>query len=460
MKKEQRLLKDTLTYMVANFGSKILLLVIYPIYTYFILPEELGVYDLIVSTMTLVYPIVVFSINDALFRWLLDNDRLRQSKVIAVALRITLRNLLAVNILYTALNLIFAFSYGWYILAVLNFGALYPVFQQAARGLGRNKLFAVSGLLYAVSLVLLNLVLVLALGMKVEGLLLSQAAAYGISCVFLLVFLPELRSKWWHEQPDPALKKEMTRYSLLLIPNSSCWWIMNASDRYLIRLFLGDAANGIYAVSHKFPSVMNMLTSVFSMAWQEQAITEFDSGERDGYYSRIHRFYYRLLFCASLMLIPVTKWFTVWFIESEYVSSWHYSGALYLGSVFLALATFLGTGYLSAKNTRGSMVTSMVGAAVNLVADLILLPVIGLEAAALSTLMGNFGVWLSRWWQSKKYFKIRVCWPEFIALAAANIAVGLLVRATSLPADIFLTAAAAVLTLALNWQTPREFLKK
>ena len=72
MEKEQKLIKNILMYMIANLGAKLLLLIIYPIYTYYVIPYELGVYDLIISTLTLLYPIIVFSINDAVLLFVIS----------------------------------------------------------------------------------------------------------------------------------------------------------------------------------------------------------------------------------------------------------------------------------------------------------------------------------------------------------------------------------------------------
>ena len=459
MEKEQKLIKNILMYMIANLGAKLLLLIIYPIYTYYVIPYELGVYDLIISTLTLLYPIIVFSINDAVFRWLLDNNEKDSLKVIATGLKITFRNIFIFNIIYIIYNLYFNIEYGWIVLVIINLGSLYPVFQQIARGLKKNKIFALSGLLYAVGLVFFNVIFVILFRLGVTGLLISQIAAYIIPCLFLFLTLECLHTKWWKVNVSKEMENNMIKYSLLLIPNSCCWWIMNASDRYLIHFLLGNTMNGIYAISHKFPSIMNMLTSVFVLAWQEQAILEYSSEERDLYYSKIHRMYYLFLFSMCLLLSPITKWFVIFCIQPDYISAWQYSSTLYLGSIFLALASFLGTGYLNAKNTKGSMITSMLGATVNIIINMGLLPYIGLDAAAISTLLGNMTIWVTRWIQLKKYFTIKMQWGEFIILVVLNVFIVIIIRRTRFITDIIILLVLISITIFLNHELIKELLK-
>ena len=47
---------------------------------------------------------------------------------------------------------------------------------------------------------------------------------------------------------DKIKLKEMVRYSVVLIPNTFMWWIMNSSDRIMVTYMISAAANGIYAV--------------------------------------------------------------------------------------------------------------------------------------------------------------------------------------------------------------------
>lgn len=55
---------------------------------------------------------------------------------------------------------------------------------------------------------------------------------------------------------DRCKLKEMIRYSVVLIPNTFMWWIMNSSDRVMVTYMIGAAANGIYAVSYKLPTLV------------------------------------------------------------------------------------------------------------------------------------------------------------------------------------------------------------
>ena len=72
--------------------------------------------------------------------------------------------------------------------------------------------------------------------------------------------------------------------------------------------------------------------------------------------------YMKLACCAVAVLIPLSKIIILFFMNKSYESSYQYLGILYLGSLFSSFAGFYGTGYISAKDTKNAMKTTIVGA--------------------------------------------------------------------------------------------------
>ena len=60
MSREKELVKKTGIYAVGNLGAKVLSYVMVLVYSYFILPDEMGYYDLIITTVAMIQPLVIF----------------------------------------------------------------------------------------------------------------------------------------------------------------------------------------------------------------------------------------------------------------------------------------------------------------------------------------------------------------------------------------------------------------
>ena len=68
----------------------------------------------------------------------------------------------------------------------------------------------------------------------------------------------------------------MTDYSKPLVVDTISWWINNASDRYIVMAFCGASITGIYSVSYKIPSLLNLFQNIFNQAWLLSAVKEND----------------------------------------------------------------------------------------------------------------------------------------------------------------------------------------
>ncbi|WP_416346034.1 lipopolysaccharide biosynthesis protein, partial [[Eubacterium] hominis] len=72
MSKNKKLIQGTLIYAIGSFGTKILNFLIVPLYTYYILPGDLGDYDLLMTTVSLISPLITLKISDATYRWIIN----------------------------------------------------------------------------------------------------------------------------------------------------------------------------------------------------------------------------------------------------------------------------------------------------------------------------------------------------------------------------------------------------
>ena len=68
-------------------------------------------------------------------------------------------------------------------------------------------------------------------------------------------------------------------------------------------IFLGVAANGIYAAAYRFPLVFNGLFSFFGMLWTESASVHIDSPDRDKFFSKTMNASVKLFGSLGLVII-------------------------------------------------------------------------------------------------------------------------------------------------------------
>lgn len=404
------LLKGAAVYGIGTVGSKILSFLLVPVYTYYISAGDMGVYDLLRTTAGLLTPMITMQISDAAFRWMIRRP-MEKERYIRAVLQVLILNCLGAVLLLAAAGRLAPIPWeGWFILTLVTTRILNTL-QKLLRGLHNQRLYASSGILHTLVYLLSNILLICVLRKGIVSLFLSTATADLAAVLVILIREKRLRVSPV-SRPDRALIRKMLAFSAPLVPNQLNWWIISSSDRYLIRIFLGAAANGIYAVSCKFPAMLQILLNLFNNSWQDLSVGE-EGAEKGGYYSRVFRRLYRFSFSLLWPLIPATRLYITGAMAPAYHSAAEYAAFLYLGTVFQCFSSFYGVGYLRDKNTRQASLTSIYGAVINAGVNFALIRGLGLQAASISTFLGFAAMWAVRERQNREGLGITIHWGEF-----------------------------------------------
>lgn len=450
MSRETTLFKNTALYLAGSFASKLLGFLLLPLYTHYLSPYHYGYYDLIYTTLILMLPLVTLGINEGIYRFLLDaRSPDEQSDVITATLTSTGRNLFVFAIITIVAVNIFEIEYAYLVLLVLVSSIISDTWQQIARGLKYNTMYSISGVIYTVFLFTFNIVLIAFLQMKIEGLLYSSIAAGLATFCYIEWNLKILRSLKITGNIK-LMRNSLIRFSVPLMPNAMNWWLINLCSRYLIAFYIGTAANGIYAVANKFPSIMILLNTIFNLAWQESAVTEYSSEDKDVFYTNMFNSYMKAQLSAMLILIPATKILMKYMVEQSYYIAWTYTPLLFVCTVFTSFSTFYATGYLVSKETIGSFTTSLICITVNLVLSVVLIPVFGLHGAAFSSTFAFFVMWLLRYKEIKKYLTIKIDFKYFFLLSFLVAIFIMLLFVDSEALDYALIAIGIMISIVVN----------
>lgn len=413
------LIKNTGIFAIGTFGSKILTLLVIPLCTHYIATADMGVYDMVYTVIALLQPVAVLAIPESLFRWIID-AKVDKRAVYSTWLTLFIALSAMFTIMFWICWLIIGFGDALLMYALVILSCLYQSFQYGTRGLHNNRLFAASGILYAVVYCASCFALVVVLGVGYRGLLYAMLVGTIVTSALLLAAQRELRS-FASSGIDRVLAKEMLGYSLFLLPNQLSWWAMTMLCRVIIVGFMGYSANGIFSVAMKFPSALSMISSIFTPAWQEQAIMLFDGDEKDAYFSKVFNQYAVLLLTLLIPGVPLTKLFVQAAMDPAYYSCFDVVAILYLGAVVNALSSFVGVLYLCAKDTKGAASTTIIGAVANTALSMMLVPFVGLVGAALGNLIGNAAILVVRLRQTRKYCVLRVQRAKCLYYAALVI---------------------------------------
>ena len=407
MNKKKQLAKNTLIIFFGRVCTQLISYFLLPLYTAYLATSEYGLVDLVQTYITLLVPIVTLELEMSVFRYLIDvRGKEKDTKVLMsnnfFILGISLSSF---TLLYLIITSFVVIPFRFLILFDAIVCVLSGNFLQIARGFGRTVDFSISCILTGITTILSNIVMICYLHRGAEGMIFSMALANFICALYLFI-----RIKMYHyidfSLVDKKLIKDMNRYSIPLIPNGVSWWIVNASDRSIIAFVLGAGANGLYAISNKFPTIISSLTGVFNLSWSESAALHIDSPDRDEFFSDITNTVIKLFTSMGAGMIACMPFLFPLFINVKYQEAYQYIPFLVLGTVFNVAICLYSQVYLAKKLSKQVASTAILGAIINIVINVLFIKKIGLYAAALSTAISYFVMMIYRHIDLKKYIHI------------------------------------------------------
>lgn len=407
MSKKKELAKNTIIIFMGKVCTQLISFLLLPLYTSYLVTEEYGFVDLITTYVTLIVPVITLELEMSVFRYLVDcrKNKEQTKKVFSNNFIILLSSLLIFAIGYLIVTCFWKFDFRFLILLDIIICTFSGNFLQIARGVGKTLDYAISCIITGASTILLNILFIVVLRLGAFGMISSIALANGLGAIYLFI-----RLKMWRyidfKKKDKKLIKEMYKYSMPLVPNGISWWIVNVSDRTIITAILGAAANGIYAVSNKFPTILSSLLGIFNLSWSESAALHIDSPDRDEFFSDISNTVTKLFTCLGVGMIACMPFLFPFLVNKSYDDAYYYIPILVLGAVFNVIICLYSAVYIAKKMTKKVASTSILGAIINIVVNIGLIHFIGLYAAAISTAVSYFVMMVYRHFDLKKYMNI------------------------------------------------------
>ncbi|EOH77455.1 polysaccharide biosynthesis C-terminal domain-containing protein [Enterococcus malodoratus] len=405
MDKYKKLFNNSIAFAIGNLGSKLITFFMLPLYTYKLTTSDYGTSDLVQTTVSMLLPIVSLNIFDAVLRFVMDDDSNNKEIFTIGCIISNISSLFAIVI--SVLLFFFGTSYSLYVAIILILQSYQSLFSQYIKAIGKVRDFAINGILLSFITAICNIIMLVPMNLGITGYLLSIIIGLVCSSVFLVIKC-NLIKEYDYKYFNFSTLREMFKYSIPLIPNSVAWFATNAINRYFILYIIGTTANGIYAVANKIPTLLSVLNSIFFQSWQLSAIEEFNSSDKELYYSKVFSVYLNFLFLGVSGIMYILKPIMTILVSDQFYSAWKYVPLLLLTVLYSSFSSFFGQYYIAAKRTNGIFFTTLMGAFCNILLNSVLIRKFGLNGAALSSTLSFLIIWIIRWINTRKIVATKV----------------------------------------------------
>lgn len=408
MNKYKKLIGNTMIFAIGQTSAKILGFLLIRIYTAVLTPDQYSTAELLYNTLNILYPIVSFSMADAILRFGVDKSY-DIRKVYSSANILLVCGMTVFALTLPVWNMLPLYkNYALLLFVYCLFSSFRQLAAQCTRAAGKVKLFAADGIIAVFTQFICNLIFMVHLNMGINGYILSFICSDAFSVIFLYTAGRLYRLNKFR-YADRSIIKEMLRYSLPLIPTYLLWWITSSSDRLFVIKMEGSEVNGVYATAYKLPTLLMFLTTMFYQAWQISSVEEKDSGDLGEFYSNVFNIYSSLIFTAAAFLILFAKPVTSILLSGEtYSDAEKYTVILIISMVFQCFCQFLSSIYSVKKKSKNSCITALSAAVCNIILNLILIPLLGVYGAAIATAVSYFVCFLIRSADTRKYIYFKL----------------------------------------------------
>lgn len=410
--KFNKLISDTFIFAVGNASSKIVLFFLMPIYTAYLSTSEYGISDTLNTLVELTVPILSLCISESVFRFCIDKEY-DNREVFTYGLKIILLGICVGSVIAVIILITTTYEYTILVLVLFITHLLKQYLGYFLRGIGQVKKFALFGILNTSLLAVFSVVFLLVYDMRIFGYLLSIIFSNAITVVIMIIN-GQFHKYLIKNSIDKKLRNEMIKYSLPMIPNTISWWVNTTSSRYILLFMMGTEVTGMYSAASKLPSIINVLSSIFQQAWMYSATKEYDSEDKELFYSQVFRFYSSFINVACSLVIVLTPLISKFVLLNDFYESWIYVPLLIVSACLGCYSVFFGGFYTASKNNRMLMISTLVGSIINITFCVLLIPKFGVFGALISSNLCYLSIVIIRVIDTRKFVELNVKWRNSI----------------------------------------------
>jgi len=374
MDKLERFFKTAGIYFLGNVFTKIVSLLLLPLYTNRIPPNEYGNYGLVISVINLIIPLIFFQIWDGVFRYSFDyKDKENKYIIFYNGLIVMIISSFAFLLFYLMFSFFKNFENKFIILLYsLSIGFHY-FYGVLARSVQDNVVFVFSGCINSIITIVLNIVLILFFNKGIEALYISSVIGTLIQ-IIIIEFKLKTFSNYKKDYFNLTIIKKLMAFSAPLSLTTISYWLLSGLTQLVISLRIDTYANGLYNVANKFSSLLILLIGVFRFAWNEMAYLLYNNKNKKLYYNKTVTEIFRFSIIGCSLILMIIRIIFPYIIGQDYVNALNIIPLLIIGTMANEYAGFLGTIFLANKNSNKLFISTLVSAIINIVGLVILVP--------------------------------------------------------------------------------------
>ncbi|HOV98492.1 MAG TPA: oligosaccharide flippase family protein [Bacteroidota bacterium] len=419
--------KDTAIYGLSTILGRLLNFLIVPLYANILLPAENGIVANLYAYIAFVFVFYTYGMEQAYMRFVSSLDLGDEKQNFSVPFL----SLFGTSLIFsTVIHLnasFFAQLIGMratdailvrYAAWILFFDTLCVVPFASFRMKRKAHIFAILKLVNIVCTLLLNIVFLLGIGMHTEGVFLANLIASMLTFLFMV---KSVRTQLTFRFPK-QLYRQMLSFGVPYIPSGIASMAMQVIDRPIVKAMTNDATLGLYQLNYRLGIFMMLVVGMFDYAWRPFFLTHAKEPDAPKLFSRVFT-YFTLLMSVVFLVVSlfIDDLVRLQLFGKHFFPPMYWQGTLIvpiimLGYMFSGFSSCFVVGIYIEKKTYFLPLITGAGAIINVVVNVLLIPVLNITGAALATAASYIVMAVSMYFVSRKFYTIQYEWRKVFIL--------------------------------------------
>ncbi len=461
----KRLLSQSLIYGLGGLISRVLSVLLLPLYTSYLHGRDYGRVETLTALSAVLVVVLRLGISSAFFRYYFDSPELEHRvRVVRTSFWFTMGSAtlglaagwIAAQPIADALSL--GHGQAWLVRAAfvglwaqMNYEQLTSLFRVEERPI----LFTFATLANLLVTVGATVVLVVHFHERALGVVVGN----WIGTLSVYLVLLGYRRYQLGLQFDRRLFREMNRFGLPLVPSQLALWALAFSDRFFIAKFKGQTEVGHYSVGVRVASAALLLLAAFRLAWPAFAYSIEDEDEAKRTYGFVLTY---LLFVFSWLAL-ILGLLAPWLVRLLTGRAEFHEGARVVPLTAFALTArggyiVVSIGIGRARKTQFNWVVTGIAALLDIALNLVLVPSFGMIGAAIAGAAAYSSMFVLMSVHAQRVYPVPYQWRRVALVVGTAIGLTAFGKALHVPLSIAVLLAAAypLILLPLGFYLPAE----
>ncbi len=430
-KELRKLIKHSGIYTFGNITSKILGVLLIPLYTKVIDVHLFGIYSILEVTQQFMVGILHLGLPLALLRWLnLKKNKQRSGTILFSVFISTLFIAVSVFMLMFGLKSTISellFSSTKYndclliISLIVGFNLLNDIGLTYLRSEEKSVLFISISIIRFFIQLIITIYLVAFLKVGIIGIFGGQLSG---SIIVSVILFPMMIKKFTIKINIKEIK-EMFSFGYPLAFEGISSRILNMGDRYILGYLTNWSIVGIYSLGYKFANLIDtMFIKSFRFAYLPLAWKKLNDDNAERYYAKMLTYFVFFVFWLTLFISIFSKGIIHIFArDKSYWDAYIIVPIAVFAISIKGMFSVVKMGLQFKNKTRYIALIVASAAVFNVLLNFILIPFFGMIGAAVATLVSFIFIVIAGYYYSNKFYPIKFEWYRILKIIIVTLSI-------------------------------------